>query len=114
MPSPLDPISARRVDVLRGLAHPSRLLITEALMDGEMCVCELRELIGDDVSTVSKHLSILRQAGILRSEKRGLNVYYSLACDCFSEFLKCVDSVCPSKPPRPSSRLKRKEKKNCC
>ena len=111
MLSPLDPISAKRVDVLRGLAHPSRLLITEALMDGEMCVRELRDIVGDDLSTVSKHLSILRQAGILRSQKRGLNVYYSLACDCFSEFLKCVDSVCPPVSPRSSSRSKQNP---CC
>ena len=111
MPSPLDPISAKRVEVLRGLAHPSRLLITEALMDGEMCVRELRDIVGDDVSTVSKHLSILRQAGILNSQKRGLNVFYSLACDCFSEFLKCVDSVCPPASTRSSSRSKRK---SCC
>lgn len=108
MSAVLDPISKKRVDVLRGLAHPSRLLITEALMDGELCVCDLRELIGDDLSTVSKHLSVLRKAGIVKSEKRGLNVFYSLQCDCFGAFLKCVDSVCPV-PIHPRSK-----KKSCC
>ena len=108
MPARLDPVSFKRVAVLKALGHPSRLLITEALMHGELCVQEIRDLVGDDVSTVSKHLSILRAAGVLDSQKRGLKVFYSLACDCFGDFLKCVDQVCPM--PAPSGRKGRK----CC
>jgi DNA-binding transcriptional ArsR family regulator len=85
----------KRVGVLKALAHPTRLLLTERLMEGELCVGELRDLVGDDVSTVSKHLLILRQAGVVTCQKRGLNVYYRLACDCFSDFLQCIDRVCP-------------------
>ncbi len=77
-------------------------------MSGELCVCDLRDLVGDDVSTVSKHLSILRSAGVLTCEKRGLNVYYSLVCDCFGEFLRCVDQVCALPPVQPSVKI------NCC
>jgi len=102
---------SKRVSVLKALGHPSRLLITEALMHGELCVCDLRDLVGDDISTVSKHLSVLRAAGVLVSQKRGLNVYYSLACDCFGEFLRCVDQVCP---PAGSSSLKISLLDNCC
>ena len=89
------PTSQKRVAVLKALAHPTRLLLTERLMQGELCVGELRDLVGDDVSTVSKHLLILRHAGVVACQKRGLNVYYRLACDCFSDFLQCVDQVCP-------------------
>lgn len=85
---------ARRTAVLKALSNPTRLEITEALQAGELCVNQLRDLVGMDVSTVSKHLSILRAAGVLNSEKRGLNVYYGLACECFGEFLRCVDGVC--------------------
>ncbi len=91
-----DLTSEKRVVVLKALAHPTRLVITERLMQGEQCVGELRDLVGDDVSTVSKHLLVLRNAGVVVCEKRGLNVYYRLACDCFSDFLECVDRVCPS------------------
>ncbi len=94
--------SEKRVAVLKALAHPTRLAITERLMLGEQCVGELRDLVGDDVSTVSKHLLVLRNAGVLVCDKRGLNVYYRLACDCFGDFLECVDRVCPS--PKPASR----------
>jgi DNA-binding transcriptional ArsR family regulator len=92
----------KRVAVLKALAHPTRLLLTERLMEGELCVGELRDVVGDDVSTVSKHLLILRHAGVVACQKRGLNVYYRLACDCFSDFLQCVDQVCPSPAPAAS------------
>jgi len=92
----------KRVAVLKALAHPTRLLLTERLMLGEQCVGELRDLVGDDVSTVSKHLLILRNAGVVACQKRGLNVYYRLACECFSDFLQCVDQVCPT--PAPAGR----------
>lgn len=108
MPIQPDPLSARRIGILKAIAHPSRLLITEALMSGERCVQELRDMVGDDLSTVSKHLSILRTAGVLVSEKRGQNVFYALACDCFGDFLHCVDRVCP----RPKSP--RRKKASCC
>jgi ArsR family transcriptional regulator len=108
MPVQPDPLSARRIGVLKAIAHPSRLLITEALMDGERCVQELRDMVGDDLSTVSKHLSILRSAGVLVSQKRSQNVFYALACDCFGDFLQCVDRVC--RPPK----ISRRKKAACC
>lgn len=89
--------SAKRAAVIKALAHPSRLLIAEALMEGEMCVCDLKDLVGADMSTVSKHLGMMRQAGVLASEKRGLNIYYRLACDCFGDFLQCLDRLAPAK-----------------
>ena len=82
-----------RSAVIKALGHPSRLRIAEALMKGEMCVCDLKDLVGADMSTVSKHLTLMREAGVLNCEKRGLNIYYSLACDCFADFLRCVDRL---------------------
>ena len=67
-----------RANVIKALAHPSRVLIASALIDGERCVCELTELVGADISTVSKHLSVMKNAGLVEIEKRGLNVYYRL------------------------------------
>ena len=83
----------KRAAVIKALAHPSRLLIAESLMKGEQCVCDLRALVGADISTVSKHLSLMRRAGVLNCEKRGLQIFYSLACDCLGQFLACVDQL---------------------
>ncbi len=96
--------SKKRAAVIKALAHPSRLLIAEALMDGELCVCDLKDLVDADMSTVSKHLSLMREAGVLVSDKRGLNIYYRLACDCFGQFLGCLDQIAPKKP----------KTKSCC
>ncbi|SDB53502.1 ArsR family transcriptional regulator [Desulfonatronum thiosulfatophilum] len=80
-----------RSRIFKALGHPSRILLVDALFAGERCVCELRELVGADVSTVSKHLSVLKEAGIVGCEKRGANVYYYLRMECVKGFLSCVD-----------------------
>lgn len=82
---------AQRAKVFKALGHPSRLLMVEALGRGALCVCELRDLVGSDVSTVSKHLSILKEAGIVADERRGTSVYYSLRLGCVTGFLSCVE-----------------------
>lgn len=61
--------------------------MVESLLDGELNVCQIREIIGTDISTVSKHLSILKDAGILGSERRGTTVYYSLRMKCVMNLL---------------------------
>lgn len=82
-----------RARVLKAMAHPSRLFILEELEKGERCVCDLTEMIGVDVSTVSKHLSVLKQAGIVADDKRGNQVFYRLRVPCVLNFFDCVESV---------------------
>lgn len=67
-----------RARVIKALAHPSRLFIVEELSSSDRCVNDLTEMIGADVSTVSKHLSLLKAAGIVQDRKQGSQVYYSL------------------------------------
>ena len=82
-----------RAAVLKALAHPIRLYMTEALGEKPYCVNELKDMVGLDISTVSKHLSILKNAGLLSFEKRGKQVYYSLRMHCALNFLDCVEAV---------------------
>ena len=79
--------------VIKALAHPTRLFIVQELEQGERCVCQLTELIDVDTSTVSRHLAILRTAGIIEDEKRGNQVFYSLKVPCVLNFLDCVEAV---------------------
>ena len=83
----------RRTQVMKALAHPSRLLMVDALAAGELCVCELQALVGADLSTVSKHLSLLKAAGIVEDSKRGNMVFYRLAMPCVCQFFDCIESV---------------------
>lgn len=97
MPPLTDPATkttfTARARVIKAMAHPSRLFILDRLARREHCVCELTGLIGADISTVSKHLAVLRNAGIVRDEKRGQQVWYALRTPCVLRFFDCVESV---------------------
>jgi ArsR family transcriptional regulator len=64
--------------VLKALGQPTRLQILDLLKDGERCVCEIFPAIDQEQANVSKHLSILKQAGILESRKDGLRILYRI------------------------------------
>ncbi len=82
-----------RARILKAMAHPTRLFIVDELSRKERCVRELRDMIGGDISTVSKHLALLKGTGIIKDEKRGSQVYYKLHCSCAMDFFTCVESV---------------------
>ena len=82
-----------KANVLKALGHPTRLWMAERLADGEKCVCELAKDIEADFSTISKHLSVLKQAGVVIDEKRGKQVYYRLKVPCILNFMPCVEEV---------------------
>lgn len=83
--------------IFKALGHPSRLLMVDALRGGEKCVCDLQELVGDDMSTVSRHLAVLREAGVVISQKRGVNIYYTLSLCCLDTFLTCTEQMIESR-----------------
>jgi len=79
--------------VIKALGHPSRLIIVDELAKGERCVCDLQAIVGSDMSTVSKHLSVLKAAGIVEDDKRGLQVFYRMRVPCILNFFGCVEAV---------------------
>ena len=82
-----------RARIAKALAHPSRLLILDALGEGEMCVCHLTKLVGADQSTVSKHLSVLSSVGLVDDRKEGTMMFYRVKPRCLEGFFKCLESV---------------------
>lgn len=76
--------------IFKALGHPSRLLMVDALRSGEQCVCDLQALVGDDMSTVSRHLAVLREACVVGSRKEGTSIYYRLELCCLDSFLGCT------------------------
>ncbi len=82
-----------RARIVKALAHPARLLIVDELAKQKLCVCDIRKLVGSDLSTVSKHLAVLKNAGIVAGKKRGSQIIYDLRCPCVSAFLICAEKV---------------------
>jgi ArsR family transcriptional regulator len=83
-----------RARIIKAMAHPTRLfLVDELSRNGERCVCELTEMVGADMSTVSRHLAMLKEVGIIEDEKRGAQVYYRMRVECLLSFFDCVEAV---------------------
>lgn len=94
----------QRAAIFKALGHPARLQMVEVLRGGERCVCELVDVSSGGWSTVSRHLSVLKAAGVVEDEKRGLQVYYKLTLPCVGTFLDCLAGGPESTGKSPASK----------
>jgi len=83
----------RRAEVIKAMANATRLVIVEELSRNEKTVGALTELVDLDISTVSRHLLILRHAGIVSCRRNGNQVLYKLLTPCVLNFIGCVEKV---------------------
>ncbi len=79
--------------ILKAMAHPTRLFILDMLNEDESCVSDLQAKIDADMSTVSKHLSVLRHAGIVSSRRVNNQVFYKLLYPCVLDVYKCINKI---------------------
>lgn len=82
-----------KAEIFKALAHPTRLIIIDEIKDKKMSVKELTEIIGSDISTVSKHLDILKKNKIIEGEKVKNYIYYRLVIPCILDFMTCAMKV---------------------
>jgi ArsR family transcriptional regulator len=80
-----------KAEVFKALSHPSRVFIVERLLEREHCVHELAEMIGVEMPTISRHLSVLKNARIIACRKENNNVLYRMKCNCIKDTLLCVE-----------------------
>lgn len=83
----------KQAEIAKAIAHPLRIAIIHFLKDGEQCVCDIAEYVGSERSNVSRHLSVMVNAGVLEYRKEGLKVIYKLKCVCILDFFSCVTDV---------------------
>jgi len=83
----------KQAEIAKAIAHPLRIAIVDFLRDGEQCVCDIAESIGSERSNVSRHLSVMVNAGVLEYRKEGLKVIYRLRTPCILDFFSCVTGV---------------------
>lgn len=89
----LAPSLRSQAQVFKALGHPARLQMVQLLAEGERCVCDITAVIGLDISTVSKHLAVLVQAGVLMSDKRANKVFYDLRTPCVLKVFACLNEA---------------------
>lgn len=100
-----------KAQVAKALAHESRLMIIDALYEKDMCVSELTAMVGADQSTVSKHLALLKQAGIILDRKEASNkVYYHLRVALIRQFSELAMTVIQGNVPRAGFHTLRRDK----
>ncbi|MGM0462726.1 MAG: ArsR/SmtB family transcription factor [Fibrobacterota bacterium] len=86
-------LNRKKTEILKALAHPSRLWIIESLYEKDRCVCEFVDALKVDYSTVSKHLSILKNAGLIAGKQSGKERWYSLRTPCIRNFMNCIETI---------------------
>jgi len=91
-----------RAGILKALAHPVRVLIVATLAKGDQCVCELNKLAKIDQSNISRHLAILKKAGIATDRRDGMRVFYRLRTPCILNALQCAVDVM-----KPETKIKK-------
>ena len=91
----LDPSARQKAKILKALAHPIRVSIFELIAEDEKTVGEIVESLGTKMANTSRHLALLKDAGLITTRKEGLNVYYSIKMACLLPMLRCiVDAIC--------------------
>jgi DNA-binding transcriptional ArsR family regulator len=83
-------IYERQAEIAKSIAHPLRMAVLDYLKDGPQCVCDIAKVAGSERSNISKHLSIMVSAGVLESQKKGLQVIYKVRTPCVVESVACL------------------------
>ncbi|NOZ00895.1 MAG: winged helix-turn-helix transcriptional regulator [Deltaproteobacteria bacterium] len=95
---PSDDVSHLVAETLKTVAHPTRIRILRALGPGELCVCDLAQVLGISVSAVSHQLRLLRQNGLVSFRSQGKMAYYRLVDHDLLAFLEiCIQNASPTK-----------------
>jgi len=105
--------------VFRALSDRTRLRILNLLRGGELCVCDLVDVLDVPQPTASRHLAYLRKAGLVLARKEGLWHYYRLSsatAEFHEKLLVCLATCCQVEPElaRDRKRLRSSNCRSCC
>jgi len=94
----------KQAEIAKAIAHPLRVAIVDFLKDGQQCVCDIAQYVGSESSNVSRHLSVMVNAGVLEYHKVGLKVIYKIKTPCILDFFSCV-TACLKQQARENENL---------
>lgn len=89
----MDELYRMKADLIKALAHPTRLQILDLLRKGEMCVCKITPALELEQPNISQHLALLRERGIVACRKEGISVYYRIKDPRTFEALDILEEV---------------------
>lgn len=89
-------LAIRAAEVLKAVAHPIRLQVVEALQDGERCVGDIVDALGEKQAIISQQLNVMKNGGILSSRREGAKIFYRLENKNVVRVLSCVFAHCQS------------------
>ncbi|MFQ6035870.1 MAG: ArsR/SmtB family transcription factor [Sedimentisphaerales bacterium] len=96
----------KQAEIARAIAHPLRIAIIDFLKDGQQCVYDIAEYVGSERSNVSRHLSVMVNAGVLEYRKEGHKVIYKLKDPCILKCFSCI-TACLKQQVKDSVKLLR-------
>lgn len=88
-----EPIFELRANILKALSHPARVQIVEFLKDNKLCACEMAPILGIEQSNFSRHISAMRSAGLLRTWKDGVRLFFDVTDPCVYDLLENVNKI---------------------
>ncbi|MBB5352452.1 ArsR family transcriptional regulator [Haloferula luteola] len=83
----------RQAEIFKALGHPTRMAMIHALAGEPVCACDLARAASCGLSTASRHLTVLRHAGLIEDERRGQQIFYRLVFPCVLSFAECLERV---------------------
>ncbi len=83
----------KEAEIFKALSHPTRILILYSIKEKQLTVTELAKKAGIDISTMSKHLDLLKRYKIIVGEKIKNTVYYKINIPCVFNFLNCAKEI---------------------
>ncbi|MDD4870938.1 MAG: metalloregulator ArsR/SmtB family transcription factor [Kiritimatiellae bacterium] len=92
-----------RAQIMKALSSPVRLMIVDELSRGEKCICELQPLFPMNKSTLSRHVSALKNVGIVRERKEGVRCFLRLQTPCILNVFECTMGVIRAEAKRQAS-----------
>jgi ArsR family transcriptional regulator len=92
----------RQARIFKALMHPVRLQILDLLRNGELCVCQIEEQLGQRQAYVSQQLAVLRRVGLVADRREGLNIYYHIAKPRVLVILDAVRAIVGDEAPAPA------------
>ncbi|HEY9162097.1 MAG TPA: metalloregulator ArsR/SmtB family transcription factor [Desulfomonilia bacterium] len=96
-----------KAEILKALAHPVRIILVDALSRGDMCVCDMNTLVNVDQSNVSRHLAVLKKAGIVSERRDGMRVIHHLETPCILNAVGCAENVLMERLARQAKLMKK-------